>query len=78
MEWITAIRKSVDYIEEQENTQTMNREQAKEIIYGCVFNGEYAANEKQAEAFFSLFNDEVNHHDVLHKLSHHRCDKLFS
>lgn len=48
----------------------MTREQAEEIIYDCVFNGEYAANEKQTEAFFSLFKDEVNHPDVLHKLSH--------
>lgn len=48
----------------------MTREQAKQIIYDSVFNGEYAATEEQTRAFYTIFKDEVNHPEVLHKISH--------
>lgn len=48
----------------------MTREQAKQIVYDSVFNGEYAATEAQTRAFYTIFKDEVNHPEVLHKISH--------
>lgn len=48
----------------------MTREEAELIISDCVFNGEYAADEKQTEAYFTLFKSEVNHPECLHKITH--------